>query len=266
MDDDDAVESDHDSLSDIGKWVRDFVALERRVVEEEAERLEHMVERIEEQQAKEADLLDRVASDSVVKTYLDKVDVRIGQLMSKLSRKHDHDDEEEIRQARDVKTESDDAESDVSLKKHPESEAFEHDLLQRLDSLFRNVLTKQFGRKLAKAFFKHIFPLVAEELQKVEERRMRWEKKRKGSKQTIEDRRDTFSEFVARPATSAGAEFRARPSFASSSGAEFTARSSSAASTGAEFRARSKHEQYGGVGDGADSLDDWIDLLRAFLF
>ena len=43
------------------------------------------------------------------------------------------------------------------------------------------------------AFFKHIFPLVAEELQKVEERRMRWEKKRKGSKQTIEDRRDTFS-------------------------------------------------------------------------
>ena len=48
-----------------------------------------------------------------------------------------------------------DAESDVSLKKsHPESEAFEHDLLQRLDSLFRNVLTKQFGRKLAKAFFK----------------------------------------------------------------------------------------------------------------
>ena len=57
-----------------------------------------------------------------------------------------------------MKTESasgDDAESDVSLKKHPESEAaFEHDLLQRLDSLFRNVLTKQFGRKLAKAFFK----------------------------------------------------------------------------------------------------------------
>merc|ERR1719471_2342134 len=159
MEDDDSNESDHDSLSDIGKWVRDFVALERRVVEEEAERLEHMVERIEEQQAKEADLLDRVASDSVVKTYLDKVDVRIGQLMSKLSRKHDHDDEEEIRQARDVKTESasgdDDGESDVSLKKHPESEAFEHDLLQRLDSLFRNVLTKQFGRKLAKAFFKH---------------------------------------------------------------------------------------------------------------
>ena len=64
----------------------------------------------------------------------------------------------QIRQARDVKTESasgdDDAKSDVSLKKHPESEAFEHDLLQRLDSLFRNVLTKQFGRKLAKAFFK----------------------------------------------------------------------------------------------------------------
>merc|ERR1719351_696077 len=100
IDDSDAVESDVDSLSDIGKWVRDFVALERRVVEEEAERLEHMVERIEEQQAKEADLLDRVASDSVVKTYLDKVDVRIGQLMSKLSRKHDHDEEEEeIRQA-----------------------------------------------------------------------------------------------------------------------------------------------------------------------
>ena len=96
-----------------------------------------------------------------------------------------------------MKTESashddDNTESDVSLKKHPESEAFEHDLLQRLDSLFRNVLTKQFGRKLAKAFFKHIFPLVAEELQKVEERRMRWEKKRKSSK-TIEDRRDTFS-------------------------------------------------------------------------
>merc|ERR1719245_2142654 len=139
MDDDDAEKSDLESLSDIGKWVRDFVALERRVVEEEAERLEHMVERIEEQQAKEADLLDRVASDSVVKTYLDKVDVRIGQLMSKLSRKHDHDDEEEIRQARDVKTESasgDDAESDVSLKKLPESEALEHDLLQRLDSLF----------------------------------------------------------------------------------------------------------------------------------
>merc|ERR1719471_2589941 len=126
MEDDDSNESDHDSLSDIGKWVRDFVALERRVVEEEAERLEHMVERIEEQQAKEADLLDRVASDSVVKTYLDKVDVRIGQLMSKLSRKHDHDDEEEIRQARDVKTESasdddGDSDSDVSLKKHPES-------------------------------------------------------------------------------------------------------------------------------------------------
>merc|ERR1719245_1978509 len=122
MDDDDAEKSDLESLSDIGKWVRDFVALERRVVEEEAERLEHMVERIEEQQAKEADLLDRVASDSVVKTYLDKVDVRIGQLMSKLSRKHDHD-EEEIRQARDVKAESasdDDADSDVSLKKHPE--------------------------------------------------------------------------------------------------------------------------------------------------
>ena len=75
-----------------------------------------------------------------------------------------------------------------------------------------------------------------------------------------------LTEFVARPATSAGAEFRARPSFASSSGAEFTARSASSASTGAEFRARSKHEQYGGVGDGADSLDDWIDLLRAFLF
>ena len=94
-----------------------------------------------------------------------------------------------------MKTESapdGDADSDLSLKKHPD-EAFEHDLLQRLDSLFRNVLTKQFGRKLAKAFFKHIFPLVAEELQKVEERRMRWEKKRKGSKQTIEDRRDTFS-------------------------------------------------------------------------
>ena len=51
--DDDAEKSDLDSLSDIGKWVRDFVALERRVVEEEAERLEHMVERIEEQQAKE---------------------------------------------------------------------------------------------------------------------------------------------------------------------------------------------------------------------
>ena len=84
-----------------------------------------------------------------------------------------------------------DGDSNVSLKKFPE-EAFEHDLLQRLDSLFRNVLTKQFGRKLAKAFFKHIFPLVAEELQKVEERRMKWEKKRKGSK-TIEDRRDTFS-------------------------------------------------------------------------
>ena len=33
---------------------------------------------------------------------------------------------------------------------------------------------------------------MAEELQKVEERRMRWEKKRKSSK-TIEDRRDTFS-------------------------------------------------------------------------
>merc|ERR1719245_2168581 len=130
MDDDDAEKSDLESLSDIGKWVRDFVALERRVVEEEAERLEHMVERIEEQQAKEADLLDRVASDSVVKTYLDKVDVRIGQLMSKLSRKHDHDDEEEIRQARDVKTESEeDSDSDVSLKKHPD-EAFEHDLLQ----------------------------------------------------------------------------------------------------------------------------------------
>ena len=95
-----------------------------------------------------------------------------------------------------MKTESasgDEDSGDVSLKKFPEEDAFEHDLLQRLDSLFRNVLTKQFGRKLAKAFFKHIFPLVAEELQKVEERRMRWEKKRKGSKQTIEDRRDTFS-------------------------------------------------------------------------
>merc|ERR1719150_2101152 len=100
-DDDAAEKSDLDSMSDIGKWVRDFVALERRVVEQEAERLEHMVERIEEQQAKEADLLDRVASDSVVKTYLDKVDVRIGQLMSKLPRKHDAD-EEEVRQARDV--------------------------------------------------------------------------------------------------------------------------------------------------------------------
>ena len=55
-----------------------------------------------------------------------------------------------------MKTESGpdgDADSDLSLKKHPD-EAFEHDLLQRLDSLFRNVLTKQFGRKLAKAFFK----------------------------------------------------------------------------------------------------------------
>merc|ERR1719188_1813955 len=118
--DDDSKESDHDSLSDIGKWVRDFVALERRVVEEEAERLESMVERIEEQQAKEADLLDRVASDSVVKTYLDKVDVRIGQLMAKLPRKHDVD-EEEVRQARDVETESasdndeDNGDSDVSL-------------------------------------------------------------------------------------------------------------------------------------------------------
>ena len=52
-DDDASEKSDLDSMSDIGKWVRDFVALERRVVEEEAERLEHMVERIEEQQAKE---------------------------------------------------------------------------------------------------------------------------------------------------------------------------------------------------------------------
>ena len=94
-----------------------------------------------------------------------------------------------------MKTESasgDEDSGDVSLKKFPE-DAFEHDLLQRLDSLFRNVLTKQFGRKLAKAFFKHIFPLVAEELQKVEERRMRWEKKRTKSSKTIEDRRDTFS-------------------------------------------------------------------------
>ena len=77
---------------------------------------------------------------------------------------------------------------DMLLKKSP----FEmDDLLHRLDSLFRNVLTKQFGRKLAKAFFKHIFPLVAEELQKEEERRMKWEKKK--NKKVIEDRRDSFS-------------------------------------------------------------------------
>ena len=43
---------DHDSMSDIGQWVRDFVKLERRVVEEEAERLESMVEKIEERQSK----------------------------------------------------------------------------------------------------------------------------------------------------------------------------------------------------------------------
>ena len=40
------------------------------------------------------ELLDRIASDSVVKSYLDKVDVRIGDLMSKLSRKPDVDQEE----------------------------------------------------------------------------------------------------------------------------------------------------------------------------
>jgi len=253
----DDARHDHDSMSDIGQWVRDFVKLERRVVEEEAERLESMVEKIEERQSKGGDLLDRIASDSVVKTYLDKVDIRIGELMSKFSRKPDID-QEEIRQARAVQP--DDDGGNVSLKKSPlETD----DLLHRLDSLFRNVLTKQFGRKLAKAFFKHIFPLVAEELQKEEERRMKWEKKK--NKKVIEDRRDSFSEFVARPATSAGgAEFRARPSFASS-GAEFSARASSA-QRGAEFRARSKYEQYGGVTEGADTLEDWVDLLRKFLF
>ena len=50
----------------------------------------------------------------MVKTYLDKVDVRIGQLMSKLSRKHDHDDEEEVgnRYLRHVKAE-------ILLTKYP---------------------------------------------------------------------------------------------------------------------------------------------------
>ena len=90
----DDADRDDDPMSDIGQWVKDFVKLERRVVEEEAERLESMVEKIEERQTKGDDLLDRIASDSVVKSYLDKVDDRIGELMSKLSRKPDVDQEE----------------------------------------------------------------------------------------------------------------------------------------------------------------------------
>ena len=41
-----------------------------------------------------ADLLDRIAADSVVKTYIHMVDDRIGELMSKISRKPDADQEE----------------------------------------------------------------------------------------------------------------------------------------------------------------------------
>ena len=48
----DDADRDDDPMSDIGQWVKDFVKHERRVVEEEAERLESMVEKIEEQQAK----------------------------------------------------------------------------------------------------------------------------------------------------------------------------------------------------------------------
>ena len=96
-----------------------------------------------------------------------------------------------IRQARDVQPDSanHDGDGDMLMKKSPLEM---DDLLHRLDSLFRDVLTKQFGRKLAKAFFKHIFPLVEEELQKEEKRRMKWEKKNR-NKKVIEDRRDSFS-------------------------------------------------------------------------
>ena len=48
----DDADRDDDPMSDIGQWVKDFVKLERRVVEEEAERLESMVEKIEERQTK----------------------------------------------------------------------------------------------------------------------------------------------------------------------------------------------------------------------
>jgi hypothetical protein len=42
------------------------------------------------------------------------------------------------------------------------------ELLRRLDSLFRGVLTKRFGRKVSKAFFIHVFPLVEEFLKEEE--------------------------------------------------------------------------------------------------
>ena len=47
----------------------------------------------------------------------------------------------------DPASDEDKNKGDVSLKKSPEEM---DDLLHRLDSLFRNVLTKQFGRKLSK--------------------------------------------------------------------------------------------------------------------
>ena len=93
-----------------------------------------------------------------------------------------------IRHPREVQPQPNDDSGDVSLNKSPLEM---DDLLHRLDSLFRNVLSKQFGRKLAKAFFKHIFPLVAEELQKEEERMKNFLKKEKSK--VIEDRRDSFS-------------------------------------------------------------------------
>ena len=128
-DEDVASDDDHDAVSELGRWVKNFVKLEKNVVEEETARLESMVEKIEERQA-------------VV-----------------------------------------------------EEESARLEFMVRLDALFRNVLTKKFGRKISKAFFKHIFPLVADELQRMdEERRIRWmQQDEKEKKSGIEDRRDSFS-------------------------------------------------------------------------
>ena len=124
------ADDDHDAVGELGRWVKNFVKLEKSVVEEETARLESMVEKIEKRQA-------------VV-----------------------------------------------------EEESARLEFMVRLDSLFRNVLTKKFGRKISKAFFKHIFPLVADELQRMdEERRIRWLQQEEEEEKMagIEDRRDSFS-------------------------------------------------------------------------
>ncbi len=134
------------------------------------------------------------------------------------------------------------------------------ELLESLDSLFRNVLSKRFGHKASKAFFKHVYPLVEDALLGDDN-----DAAVRDAKEILDrakDRSDGFGgEYAARPVG-------ARPFASGELGGR---RPVAVGEAGGGWSSRRDHHRRGGRGRHGHSYEegdaiDWLDFIRELLF